>query len=371
MGTQGPVDQPTPDGGFTGVVWQSRPTEKLAADLVAGSGPAPLAEAGLAWAVLGEEVAQIGVEYARVLANLGIHWESLTFNHAFEKLMQLAPWFADTAGKLLDTAARAEAQAAANTVALATMPSLPEVVVTEELADLLAQAGVMLGAPIAASGAKNDRVKHELAQRAARVMESYEQATVPAATPWKMGRAPEIVSAAALNAERAAAAAARQKLTASKDKTSASKGSGTGGGAGGIGGVGVPARQKTRYVATSLASVEVAPVVSTPTPSDVTRTSSMGPMGPMMAGAGQSGDSTARSTRTASASKSEKDEQPSGVRLPEGWLSDDDGAPTSWTQVAARMDRADERALLAGEGVLNLGPTAPAVLGAADRGDDR
>ena len=34
--------------GFTGVNWDTRPTEQLAADLGAGPGPAPLAEAGLA-----------------------------------------------------------------------------------------------------------------------------------------------------------------------------------------------------------------------------------------------------------------------------------------------------------------------------------
>ncbi|GAB11909.1 hypothetical protein GOARA_091_00270 [Gordonia araii NBRC 100433] len=355
------------NAGFTGVVWESRPTEKLATDLVSGAGPAPLAEAGLAWANLAEEVAAIGVEYAKVLANLGVHWESLTFNHAFEKLMQLAPWFADTAAKLTDTAVKAETQAAANTVALATMPSLPEVAITEEMAALLAQAGVMLGAPMVASGTANDKVKHEMAQRAARVMQSYEQATQPVAAAWSIGKPPQIVSADALNAERAAAAAKRTKATEATKVGSL----GSAAAMGGMGGIGAMPREKSKYAATSLASVEAAPVLAPPISTDTNR-SGMVPMAPMgaagaAAAAGNRSDTVARSTATPSKAAATDDN--SSVRLPAGWLSSDDNdGPTSWTQVAERMDEAD-RAPIPGEGVLNLGPASPPVLGAPEGGD--
>lgn len=364
MAGQERIDPSTSSGGFTGVVWQSRPTEKLAADLADGSGPAPLAEAGLAWATLAEEVAQVGLEYVRILTDLGVHWESATSNGAIERLTRFAPWFADTAAKIVETSGKAEVQAAANTVALAAMPSLPEIAVVTELGNLLSRPEVMLGAPMVAATAKNDRIKHELAQHAARVMESYERASVPAAMPWKIGRAPELVRPDALAAERAATAAARNKPA----ESSAVGGAGLIGGVGGLGGGAGTPREKTRYVATSLASTAAAPTPAPAPAGDVARTASMvPPMAPMTTNAGQSG-SVARPIRTASVSP---EASSAGVRLPEGWLSNGDGSPTSWTEVAQQIDSVEQRPLLKGEGVLNLGPAAPAVIGEADGDGER
>ncbi|WP_338855576.1 PPE domain-containing protein [Gordonia hongkongensis] len=257
--------------GFTGVNWDTRPTEQLAADLGAGPGPAPLAEAGLAWAALAAEVGEAGVEYAAVLARLGAHWQSAHTSAAFEKLTRLAPWFAEVATEAAENATRAEAQAAAITVARLNMPDLAEVDVVEKLHEIATTATAV--APIiAGAAAQAERAVAHQRMRAARVMQTYENATEPVAAPWESAKpAPGLVSGDALAAERGAAAArgAPPPTPAPAAPLGAAMPAG-------IGGVFLPPPEKLKYAPTIVASG----------PSQVAATTSGGAPGASAPGAG-------------------------------------------------------------------------------------
>ncbi|MBY4573645.1 hypothetical protein ACN94_08615 [Gordonia paraffinivorans] len=191
-----------PGAGFTGVNWELRTSEQLATDLGAGPGPAPLAEAGLAWAKLAAEIGEAGVDYAAVLARLGLNWRSAHADSVFERLTHLAPWFAETASEAARNAARAEAQAAATTVARLAMPDLAEVGIVETLREIATTATAV--APVmAGAAAEAERAVVRQRMRAARVMQAYETATEPVGKPWPSSRrAPDLVSGQALAAEK-------------------------------------------------------------------------------------------------------------------------------------------------------------------------
>ncbi|MGC4961984.1 PPE domain-containing protein [Gordonia sp. DT218] len=264
--------------GFTGVIWDARPTEKLAFDLGDGPGPGPLTDAGLAWAKVSAELASAATEYGSILATLGLNWRSPHTSAAFEKLTRLAPWFAEAAAAAGRNAGRAEGQAAAVTVARLTMPNLVEVDVAETAMHAASVVSALAPALVGAA-AHAERALHDQKLRAARVMETYEAATEPAARPWIDSRpAPDLVSADPLGAERAARQAAARAATHPAPATSAPPVP-----MGGIptGGVAAPPSEKTRYAPTILAGGAGG---GTPVPATNTSAgspASNAPMGPM------------------------------------------------------------------------------------------
>ena len=190
--------------GFTGVDWDARNSEQLVSDLGDGPGPGPLAEAGLAWARLSADLGEAGAEYAAVLARLGVHWQSAQSSAAFERLTRLAPWFADTAVEAGYNAARAHAQAAAITVARLNMPAIAEIGLVQQMHEISRAANSVVPL-IAGAAAQIERAAHDQHMRASRVMQAYEVATEPVAKPWNSASpAPDLVSAAPLDAEHAA-----------------------------------------------------------------------------------------------------------------------------------------------------------------------
>lgn len=194
--------------GFTGVVWDARSTERLSTELGDGAGAGPLTQAGLSWAHLAAEMSSAAAEYSSILVALGVHWDSSHTSATFEKLTRLAGWFAEAAATAGRNAVRAETQAAAVTVARLTMPDLVEVDIAEKAMQTATTLGVIAPALVGAA-AHAERALHDQRMRAARVMDTYESATEPAARPWKDGApAPNLVSAAPLGAERAAHEAA-------------------------------------------------------------------------------------------------------------------------------------------------------------------
>ncbi|GAC69338.1 PPE domain-containing protein [Gordonia soli] len=358
--------------GFTGVIWEARTAERLAHDLHDGRGPVQLAESGLAWGTVAAEIAEVGVEYGKILAGLGVHWDSPTYNHAFEKLTQLVPWFADAAGHAVQTAARAEQQAAATTVALTAMPNPIEIQATKDVSEALSKVHIAAGSPLVAAAANTERAQQDQMQRASRVMESYERATTPVSTPWKHAAPPKIVSPAALRAEEAAAKEAAEKAAAKPGgSTGASAGMVPMTGLGGFGGAVAP-REKSKYATTGLAGVSQQPSVVSNGVVEPTRPSTTIPMAPAAgaagAAAGAHGDDEAprrRTEPTASGASA------SDVNLPAGWVeAGQQDSEVTWADVAGRYGSTPgEPAMLAGEGVLNLDAdrVVPAVLGAPDR----
>ncbi|AZG48439.1 PPE domain-containing protein [Gordonia insulae] len=297
--------------GFTGVVWDARTTEQLALDLGDGAGPAPLVEAGLAWADVAAELGSAGAEYGSILAALGVHWRSSYTSEAFEKLTRLVPWFAEAAAAAGRTAARAETQAAAVTVARMTMPNLAEVDLAEKAKDVATTVSALAPALVGAA-AQAERALHDQRMRAARVMETYEAATEPAAQPWPGGpAAPNLVSATALGAERAARetaarAAARQATVTPPVAPGASM----------MGGVGpalaVPAPEKTRYAPTILAGAGPAATTAPVTAPSTGTGTPTGPVAPPMAPHGAA--TTERViARGAGAAEPATDVEPSGA----------------------------------------------------------
>lgn len=193
--------------GFTGIVWDTRTTERLATDLGHGAGPEPIAEAGAAWLHLADELSSAGIEYASILEKLGVHWSSAQTGEVFTALRKLTGWFADAAGAAAANGARAGSHAAAIAVARLAMPGSAEI----DLAARAVEAAAVVSAIAPAlTGAASiaEHAAHDQRVRAARVMEVYEAATEPVARVWPgAGPAPEIVSAEPLADERAARAA--------------------------------------------------------------------------------------------------------------------------------------------------------------------
>lgn len=353
--------------GFTGVIWEGRPADRLAHDLHDGPGPARLAESGLSWAKVGEELAEIAADYAKILADLGVHWQAASYNHAMTKLTQLAPWLAEAAQFALETSARAEAQAAATQVALIAMPNPVEIAVSKQIAQALEHTKIAPGSPLQAAASANDHAQHDQKQRASRVMESYEHASQPIEHPWHQQKLPEIVSSAALDAEQAAAREAAQSarpVAPSGVTAGLAASAAMGYGAGGSGSY---VREKSKYAVTELASGAAAVAPLTPTPSSTEPVRASAPMAPMAPASAAAGDNQAQHRRapaTRADQASTAGASVGGVALPEGWIqAGEHDSPATWADVEARHH--------VPEGVLDLDTTfvSPPVLGGRDGGE--
>lgn len=312
--------------GFTGVNWDARPTEQLAADLGAGPGPAPLAEAGMAWAALATEVGEAGVEFAAVLARLGVHWQSAQSSAAFEKLTRLAPWFADVAAAAVENAARAESQAAAITVARLNMPDLAEVDVVEKLHEIATTATAV--APIiAGAAAQAERAVAHQRMRAARVMQTYESATEPVAAPWESAQpAPVLVSGEPLAAEQAAAA----RASAPPPQPPASVAPPGVAMPVGLGGAFLPPPEKLKYAPTIVASGSPQVTPTTPGGAPATSAPSQGPGVPPPVTPGMAATDRGAVVRTVAADAADLD----SPDAPTSSASESVEQPATWAELA-------------------------------------
>ena len=194
--------------GFTGVVWPARPTEQLARDLTTGRGAAPMAEAGTAWTQLAGSFGAAVVEYDQIVAELRESWRSDGSDLFLERIGKLRDWLVDAAASAGRNAASAGGQAAAYEVARLAMPHVAEIAALEAAKQSIEHAGAALGAPLVAAAAQVDDQQDLAKADAARVMQSYESATTPLATPWVQEHPPVIATSAALDAEQNAATAA-------------------------------------------------------------------------------------------------------------------------------------------------------------------
>ncbi|MEE3850990.1 PPE domain-containing protein [Gordonia sp. LSe1-13] len=272
--------------GYTGVIWDARTTEQLASDLGDGAGPGPLAEAGLAWGRVASEMASAAAEYGTILAAMAVHWESGHTIESFEKLSRLAPWFAEAAAEAGQNAGRAEAQAAAVTVARLTMPNLVEVDLAEE-AMRTATAVSAIAPALVGAAAQAERAVHDQRMRAARVMQTYESASETAAKPWKGAPpAPNLVSAQPLAAERAARETAARAAAHTPPKSSSTTPAALAGmPMAAMAGFAVAPVEKTNYVPTTLAGGAPAGTATAgPTaPAHAAQSPHHGPMAPPVA----------------------------------------------------------------------------------------
>lgn len=203
------IEPPKP--GFTGVVWEARPPERLAQDLTMGPGSLPMAEAAAEWARLATVFGAAVLEYEQVLASLRGAWQSGRSNEVMEKVTTLRQWLVDAATTASSNAARLQAQVTAYEVARLAMPNTAEIEQIKQVQQAVESVGAMLGAPIRAVAADTDADADVAKAVASRVMRSYESAAEPLATPWQHQEPPKIAPEQALVAEQSAAAAAAPK----------------------------------------------------------------------------------------------------------------------------------------------------------------
>ncbi|WP_020109352.1 PPE domain-containing protein [Nocardia sp. 348MFTsu5.1] len=341
--------------GFTNVVWGARPTKQLATDLGAGAGDGPLIAAALGWAQLSALLADVGVDYVRILAKRGIAWESASSDEAFGKLASFAGWFSDAAAAAADSAGRAGAQAAATTVARISMPGLPELQITEDIHRMAITVGAATGAPIGGVAADAERAALDQKHRAARVMETYEAATEPVARAWAVPHPAEIVSSGALAAEQAIRDATRVVPTRPEPTVGPVPG-----GTGGYAPASAPRRQ-TRYATTILAGSSATPATTQPAPASTNPRPAVPatPMAPMMGAPGQGGDTVARRGPV---------QVGAGIDPTARSGAADDGS-SHHAPIAVAVDLGDHPDPRYRSGILDL-PSAtsvPAVLGATDQ----
>ncbi|MFE3188698.1 PPE domain-containing protein [Nocardia sp. NPDC059240] len=180
--------------GFTGTVWESRPAEQLARELVTGAGAVPAAEAGLAWARLSAGFAAAAIEYERILTVLDSAWESKNSGSFIERIRALRDWLATSASAAAGNAGQAETHAAAYELAKLTMPDVDEVEKLKDIQQLMQNLGLAFGLPLLGGLAATDADAEQAKAAAARVMRTYEAATENLSKPWEHAAPPQVVS---------------------------------------------------------------------------------------------------------------------------------------------------------------------------------
>ncbi|MEV5649104.1 PPE domain-containing protein [Nocardia sp. NPDC052254] len=196
-----------PSDGFTGVVWEARPTERLARELTTGPGSVPMAEAAAAWGRLAVNFGAAVADYDRIVSEIRGHWQSEHSDDVVERIARMRDWLSDAATAAGRNAIHASEQAAAYEVARLAMPHVDEIAALEQAVHAVQAVGAALGAPIVGVAADISADQDVAKSGAARVMRTYEAATEPLAVPWQQVAPPALATADALAGERAAAAA--------------------------------------------------------------------------------------------------------------------------------------------------------------------
>ena len=219
------------DPGFTGVDWASRPTERLAGDLLGGAGAQPLTTAAQETARLASAYGAAAVQLDRLVVRLDgavdLGREESDVRRT-GPLPEYARWLARHAADLAEYAAKLAGQAAAYETAARAMPSVADAArirTDRENAQAAAAAGGAEPAVAALVGAAADseRAEQQAHGTAAAVMTGFERAAEPLRAPWEFAAPPTLPGT---------------RTRPPKDKGA---GGGSRTGRGGVGGVGVPA----------------------------------------------------------------------------------------------------------------------------------
>lgn len=188
--------------GFTNVVWEARSTEQLARDLTEGPGPSSVGEAGAAWIRVANEFAKISADYDQIIERFRDSFESAGSDAVVHKLEVFGKWLQAASLSAAANGRRAEEAAVANTVAILSMPSVPEAVEAKAAADMMASLSAYNGAILHGSFAEFDEAASAQQADAAAVMNRYEDAVTELAAPWEQPVPPQITNGAALQSEK-------------------------------------------------------------------------------------------------------------------------------------------------------------------------
>lgn len=197
------IEPPAP--GFTGVVWEARPTEQLARELTGGPGSVPLVEAATAWTGLAASFGAAVVEYDRILLGIRSHWESDTSDTVLERISAMRGWLTETAAAAARNAEHTALQAASFEVARLAMPHTAEIAALDQAVRVFQAIGTSLGGPLVGVAATIDADTDAAKATAARVMRIYEAAAEPLAQPWQHTTPPPLSTPEALEAEQVVA----------------------------------------------------------------------------------------------------------------------------------------------------------------------
>ncbi|MFI5719066.1 PPE domain-containing protein [Nocardia sp. NPDC051750] len=195
-----------PACGFTGVVWEARPAEKLAHDLATGNGTVPMAETVAAWTRLGAQFGTAALDYDRIVTELRAAWHSGNSVIPLERLMVVRDWLLDAAGAAAANATRVAEHIATYELAKTAMPHPEEIAALVAAQQMIAQVSAVLGAPLIGAADNTELQQDAAKSSAARVMRTYEMASEPLSTPWQQEPPPRVAPETALQAEEAARA---------------------------------------------------------------------------------------------------------------------------------------------------------------------
>ena len=191
--------------GFTGVLWDARPTRALADDLRDGPGATPLSEADAAWRALGSDLSAVGDELDSVVSDLERTWRSGASSAVVNRAVSLRRWIDELGTHATDSAERARRQVDVTEVAMSTMPSAEDVASTD--ADKARVDSVGRGVvvtPLTGGGTRMTEFAHAQRLAAARAMHSYEHASTDTAVVWSGPARPQMSPLAASPTHRTA-----------------------------------------------------------------------------------------------------------------------------------------------------------------------
>ncbi|MBO0853863.1 MAG: PPE domain-containing protein [Nocardia sp.] len=209
------VEPPAP--GFTGVVWEARPTEQLARELTTGPGPVPMADAAAAWTRLAAEFGAAVPEYDRIVAAIRGHWQSETSDAVLQRISAMREWLAEVATAAARNAEHATRQATSYEIARLAMPHVAEVAALDRAVHAVQALGASLGAPLVGAAAQIS-ADHDAAKAdAARIMRTYEAASAPLASHWQQAPPPALATGHALEQEKAVGSAPANKAPAAPE----------------------------------------------------------------------------------------------------------------------------------------------------------
>lgn len=159
------------------MLWHAMPPELNTARLMAGAGPAPMLQAAAGWEALAGALETQALELSAALVSLKASWTGMSSERAIAATMPMVAWLQAAAQQAQERAARAAAQAASYTKALAMTPSLPEIA-TNHITHAVLTATNFLGINMVPIGLNETDYFVRMWNQAAAVMDIYQVETI-------------------------------------------------------------------------------------------------------------------------------------------------------------------------------------------------
>lgn len=163
-----------------------------------------MGEAGAAWVRVANELANVSIDYDKIVERLTAAWESEASTAVVDKLAEFGEWLRALSLGAAANGQRAEEAAVANTVAVLAMPSVSEAMEAKAAQDMMASLAAYNGAILNGNFAEFDDAARADHADAAAVMRQYENAVSVLAQPWEQPLPHEVSKGQSLRAEQQA-----------------------------------------------------------------------------------------------------------------------------------------------------------------------